>query len=77
MYNRTYPENANFKACAPSTCGVHETEKCWKFELGILNSSVDTTTQKYMEHKGKAEDVPSGYKWAIFSYFILLGYCTK
>ena len=52
--NRAYPENANFKTCIPSTlnfytfCGLHETKKCWKFELDILNSSGVIATQKHI-----------------------------
>ena len=54
--NRAYPENANCKSCAPSTlkfhilCGLHQTKKCWKYELDTLTSSGVIAIQKYIEH---------------------------
>ena len=55
-FNRAYPENSNFKTCAPSTLkshilwGLHQIKNCWKFELDILNRPRVIATQKYIEH---------------------------
>ena len=81
---RAYPKNVNIKTCAPSTLkfhtfsGIHETKKCWKIEFDILNSSGVIASQKYIEYificgGGGGGGGGRGYKWAIFSYFILLG----
>ena len=63
LNNRACPENANFKTGASNTfqfhssCGLHETKKCWKFEFDILNSSGVTATQNIY-----AENVHRGVK---------------
>ena len=80
--NRAYPENVNFKTFAPSSlkfhtfCDLHETKKCWKFELDILNS-FGVILKMYRLYNGMLRIYLGGYKWAIFSYFIPLGYCSK
>ena len=82
---RAYPENTNFKTCAPKTlkfntvCDLHKTKKCCKFELDILNSFWVKGNQKYIDYKVKCWECTRGYKWAIFSYFtfLLRGYCIK
>lgn len=57
---------------------LYKTKKYWKFELGILNSSGDTVAQKYIEHiNGMLRLYLGVYKWAIFSYITLLGYCIQ
>ena len=84
MDNRAYPENANFKTCAPSTlkfytfCGLQKTMNCWIFELDTFNISWVTAAKKCKDYiKKMLKMYLERYKCAIITYFILQCYCIK
>ena len=71
-------------------CGLHQIKKCWKFELDILIRFGIIATQKCIDYIMKCWECTlrreggegwgvggCGRQWAIFSYFSLLGYCSK